>query len=89
MKTIILDISNIYTVKALHIYLAYMLVLPAHYGKNLDALYDILTERGEETVLRVLESDRLESLLGSYGALLLSTLQEAAEDNPALTVELL
>ena len=75
--------------KTVHEYLQHQLRLPAYYGKNLDALYDILTERGEETVLRVLESDRLESLLGSYGALLLSTLQEAAEDNPALTVELL
>ena len=69
MKTIRLDIEHIHTVRALHIYLAYMLDLPAHYGKNLDALYDVLTERGEETVLRVLESDRLESVSAMLRAL--------------------
>jgi len=47
MKTIKLDISNIQTVKALHIYLAYMLELPAHYGRNLDALHDVLGEMDE------------------------------------------
>ena len=44
MKTIRLDISNIHTARALHIYLAYMLDLPAHYGRNLDALHDVLCE---------------------------------------------
>ena len=42
MKTIKLDISNISTIRALHIYLAYQLDLPAHYGRNLDALHDVL-----------------------------------------------
>ncbi len=42
MKTIRLDVTNIKTVKALHIYLAYMLELPAYYGRNLDALHDVL-----------------------------------------------
>ena len=47
MKTIRLDVTNIATVKALHIYLAYKLELPAYYGKNLDALHDLLGETGE------------------------------------------
>lgn len=48
MKTIKLDISNISTVRALHIYLAYRLDLPAHYGRNLDALHDVLGEESED-----------------------------------------
>lgn len=48
MKTIKLDISNISTVRALHIYLAYQLDLPAHYGRNLDALHDVLGEESED-----------------------------------------
>ena len=47
MKIIRLDITNIQTVRALHVYLAYMLDLPAHYGKNLDALHDVLCEESE------------------------------------------
>ena len=42
MKTIRIDVTNIKTVKALHIYLAYMLEFPAYYGRNLDALHDLL-----------------------------------------------
>lgn len=48
MKTIKLDISNISTIRALHIYLAYQLDLPAHYGRNLDALHDVLGEESED-----------------------------------------
>lgn len=44
MRTIELDITNIQTVKALHIYLAWKLDLPVYYGRNLDALYDLLSE---------------------------------------------
>ena len=47
MKTIRLEIEHIHTVRALHIYLAYMLDLPAHYGRNLDALHDALCEESE------------------------------------------
>lgn len=54
MKTIKLDISNISTVRALHIYLAYRLDLPAHYGRNLDALHDVLGEESEDMRLMLL-----------------------------------
>lgn len=49
MKTIRLDVTYIQTVRALHIYLAYMLELPVYYGKNLDALHDVLGEIDEPT----------------------------------------
>ena len=48
MRTIKLEIEHIGTVRALHIYLAYMLDLPVYYGKNLDALYDVLCEVSED-----------------------------------------
>lgn len=54
MKTIKLDISNISTIRALHIYLAYQLDLPAHYGRNLDALHDVLGEESEDMRLMLL-----------------------------------
>ena len=44
MNTIRIDITNIQTVKALHVYLAWRLELPDYYGKNLDALHDLLGE---------------------------------------------
>ena len=87
--TIELNASLMTDRKTAHEYLQHQLRLPAYYGKNLDALYDLLTERGEETHIRVSESAKAEELLGNYGALLISSLTEAAENNPALTVELL
>ena len=54
MKKVELDIANIHTVRALHVYLAYKLNLPTYYGGNLDALYDALDERGERIDLRLL-----------------------------------
>ena len=72
--------------KTAHDYLQHVLKLPAHYGRNLDALYDILTERGEETHLVLINSAKLAERLGRYGTLLVSTLSEAAEHNESLMV---
>ncbi|MBQ9696817.1 MAG: barstar family protein, partial [Oscillospiraceae bacterium] len=36
--------------------LAQMLGFPDYYGKNLDALYDLLTEQGEETLVWILHA---------------------------------
>ena len=71
-----------------HSYLKQMLSLPDYYGRNLDALYDVLTERGEETELVVYHWQELNSLLGGYGISLLETLRVASEENPKLEVTL-
>ena len=53
MRTITLELEHIETVAALHIYLQYMLRLPAYYGRNLDALHDALGEIAQPTRLIV------------------------------------
>ena len=85
MKTITLELSNIETVRALHIYLQYMLDLPAYYGKNLDALYDCLTDIGEETKL-VVRAQGVRGELTAYLPRLMKVLTDAAEYNTHLTV---
>jgi len=85
MRTITLELANIETVRALHIYLAYMLDFPAYYGKNLDALHDLLTEIGEDTRIIV----RSAGARGETAACLprlLQVLQDAAGENPRLTL---
>ena len=42
-----IDLSNVTTKSELHYILAKELPLPEHYGHNLDALYDVLTETTE------------------------------------------
>ena len=71
---------------AAHNHLSERLDLPTYYGRNLDALYDVLTEIGQETELVLNDPGAVAQLMGKYGEALLSTLQEAAENNPKLIV---
>ena len=42
----VVDLAGVRDADALHDALAASLPLPAHYGRNLDAFYDVLTEYG-------------------------------------------
>ncbi len=86
MKTIHLDISNIHTVRALHVYLAYMLDLPAYYGKNLDALHDALCEESE-TVRIVLCGASASEEMAAYLPRLVCVLEDSAQENSRMCFE--
>ena len=71
---------------ALHELLARGLNLPAHYGRNLDALYDALTELPPCTL--VLEhTDCLYGALGPYAEKLLGVFRDAARENPNIQIQ--
>jgi len=86
MKTIVLDGAYMPTREEAHYHLATRLNLPDYYGNNLDALYDLLTERGTDTRLVLYRFSDMEAALGQYGAFLLDTLKAAAKKNPHLTL---
>ena len=73
---------------AAHSHLVERLELPTWYGRNLDALYDVLTEIGTDTELILEDPAAVVENLGKYGEALLSTMQEAAEANPHLIITL-
>ena len=75
--------------QAAHSHLKSALELPEHYGNNLDALYDILTERGGPAKIILKHAEDMAAALGGYGDMLLSTLQEAAEQNISLEFEII
>ena len=77
---ILLDASKMTETAAAHEYLMEQLPLPEHYGKNLDALYDCLTELGETEIQFV----NLDAAGDSYFSRVLSVFQEAREENPRL-----
>ena len=83
---ITLDCSYMTDRATAHDYLKALLGFPEYYGRNLDALYDLLTERGEETTLLLRQREQMEQQLGHYAAALLDTLSDAAEANPKLTL---
>ena len=86
--TVILDGKAMVDRVSAHSHLADRLELPTWYGRNLDALYDVLTEIGEETEIILTDPATVAEQMGKYGEALLATLQEAAEENPMLIVTL-
>lgn len=74
---------------AAHEHLAQRLGFPAYYGKNLDALYDLLMECSKPIEIVFYHAEYMKEQLGVYGSALLHTLQEAENDNINLTVTVL
>ncbi len=62
-----------------HVYLQEMLPLPEYYGRNLDALYDVLTENSKDTLLWILHAEAVHPAITAV-------LEDAMEENPFLTV---
>ena len=86
-KAIALDCREMKDRDSLHTYLAQMLEFPAWYGRNLDALFDLLTELGPPRLVLdlacVLEEGE------PYGRAVLETLRDAADSNPHLELTVL
>lgn len=68
-----------------HDYLKAQLDLPDYYGRNLDALYDLLTECGEPIQITLHHVEDMEQQLGPYAGALTEVLRAAADSNPNLT----
>ena len=88
MKTIELDIENIQTVRALHIYLRYMLRLAPCSGANLDALHDLLCQESEPLRIVLRAGESMSGEMAAYWPRLLRVIEDAAQENPRLCVEL-
>lgn len=89
MKEVHLYGKAMETRAAAHDQLMEKLELPAYYGRNLDALWDCLTERSEP--LRIVFHDPEAAIghLGAYGKALIDLLEEASRENTCLKLVLL
>ena len=88
MRTIELDIRHIQTVRALHIYLLYMLRLAPHYGCNLDALHDMLCEESEPTHIVLRACEGMSAEMAACVPRLVRVLEDAAQENDRLRFEM-
>ena len=81
-----IDCQEISERKQLHETLAAALNFPEYYGKNLDALFDCLTELPEVLELTLQHWAAAEAALGDYGLAARQTFENAMEEDPDLTV---
>ncbi len=64
---------------SLHALLRQKLNLPEDCGRNLDAVYDVLTEPGKDRIITVKHPELLRQRLGDYAEALLRMLTDAQE----------
>lgn len=81
MNQLVIDGNFIESKAQLHELIAHELQFPDWYGKNLDALFDCLTDLSEETAIEIKNADLLRETLGGYADRLLQAVSEASEIN--------
>lgn len=86
MKEITIDCKGFVPRSDLHKAFADALAFPDHYGNNLDALHDCLTEISEKTRLHLVNWADAEAQLGSYARSTKRAILEAAIENTNLAV---
>ena len=83
-----LDGTVLTSKEELHNTIFYQLALPDYYGRNLDALWDVLSAWSQPLQIVVEHSADLERQLGGYGEMVLQLFQEAEEENNAISVDI-
>lgn len=85
MRKILLDFNMARTPEQVQEYLAQKFGFPDYYGKNLDALYDMLTELAENTCVGIFESNT-ECQNEGYLRNVKQVFWDAEKENPHLLV---
>lgn len=72
------------SLEAVHAHLKERFRFPAYYGKNLDALYDLLSTEDRHTLILFFDSRSLVQALGQKGDKLVETLRDVSLENHRL-----
>ena len=88
MKEIRLNGDKMLNKAAAHAYLKQKLVLPDYYGENLDALWDCLLSDFSSRKITIYNSAAIVKHLGSYGESIINLLEQAAEENEYIQVDI-
>lgn len=81
MRVIILNGNRIASMEEAHLHIKEKCQFPGYYGKNLDALYDLLSTEDREALVLLFDSKGMVQRLGSKGEKLMETFQDAALAN--------
>ena len=88
MEEIILNARRMTSIEQLHRYIKRKLDLPNYYGKNLDALWDVLSTISNPVCIKLINEDELYKNLGDYTEPFLRVFIEAANENENLYFEI-
>ena len=82
MNIIILDGSLMTSREKTYRHIAKELRLPDYFGKNLDALYDLLTDLyvNDDTIVILINCRKMKKSLGEYGDRLIQAFTNASEE---------
>lgn len=83
---VMLDGKTMTDKTTLHAYLKEQCKFPEYYGNNLDALYDVLTDREEPLEIKVVHAQELKEILCGYGEAFIETLEDAANSGKNFTL---
>lgn len=80
MKEIVLDIDNVCGADEFYDLLGKQIELPAYFGRNLDALHDVLTEQPETIKITLVNTDVMEAMAPKFLRKLKRMLEDIANE---------
>jgi len=86
MRVIIIDAARFVTKAAAHEYIAKALDFPPYYGKNLDALADLLSELARDMAVVMPNADIAREYIGDYTDMIADTFEETLGGKGRFTV---
>jgi len=86
MIKVILNGKRMITKEKTHAYLKRKFDFPDYYGKNLDALWDLLSVWDKELLIVIINKEDIIENLSSYGSSLLKLFDELADENGNISV---
>ena len=87
--TIRLDADRIKDKESMAAYMDEIFCFPEYFGRNLDALADLLSEVEMETVIEIDHLNLAKICLYDYSYRTLKVLVNAAEENPCIVIRLI
>lgn len=87
MQEVIIKGKEFETIREVHEYLAEELNFPGYYGKNLSALYDVLTEICDDTKVIMDLTDMEDEQMAELLEHMLEVMTDAADANHCFEVE--
>ena len=88
MKQIRIDGRNVDSLADIHSIFSRTLDFPVSYGRNMDALYDCLTDVSEDVTVQIVHREELYETIGRYEKILIRVLRDATKVNDHILLDI-